>query len=227
MKLSQIPFIGTFISHHDAYIAAQAVAHYQASVVAADEAIDRVEMPARLLVNCRIVPDRVAMLATLPTGGTWCEVGTADGEFAEQILTVCHPDKLCLIDSWSAEHDSRYINMEEAVKQRLHGHPIATYKGYSTDMLALFSDNYFDVIYLDAGHGYSDTEAELELCRQKVKPEGLITGHDYVTGTWRTQYRYGVVEAVNSFCVHHNWEFMLVTWECHRHISFVLKSCTV
>jgi predicted O-methyltransferase YrrM len=223
MKLSRIPIIGPLISRRDARIAAQAVTDYRASVVAADEAIARVEVPARLLVNCRIVPDRAAMLATLPTGGTWCEVGTADGEFAEQILTVCHPDKLHLIDSWSVEHDSRYVNMEEAVKQRLHGYPIEIHKGYSTDMLALFSDSYFDVIYLDAGHGYSDTVAELELCRQKVKSEGLIAGHDYVTGTWRTQDRYGVIEAVNAFCVQYNWEFVLVTWECHRHISFVLR----
>jgi len=223
MKLSRIPFIGPFIRRHDAYIAAQAVASYRASVVAADEALGRVEVPARLLANCRIVPDRMAMLATLPKGGIWCEVGTADGGFAEQILTVCHPDKLHLIDSWSAEHDSRYINMEDAVKQRLHDHPIETHKGYSTDMLALFSDDHFDVIYLDAGHGYDDTMAELELCRQKVKPEGLITGHDYVTGTWRTQDRYGVIEAVNAFCIQYNWEFVLVTWECHRHISYMLR----
>jgi len=223
MELSHMPIIGPFIRRHDARIARQAVAHYQASVVAADGAIARVEVPARLLVNCRVVPDRAAMLATLPTGGRWCEVGTADGEFAEQILNICHPDILHLIDSWAAEHDNRYTNMEDAVKQRLHDHPIETHRGYSTDMLALFSDNYFDVIYLDAGHGYADTVAELELCHQKIKPNGLISGHDYITGTWRTQYRYGVIEAVNAFCIRYNWEFLLVTWECHRHISFVLR----
>jgi len=223
MKLSHIPLIGPYTVRRDSRIAAQAVADYRADVVAADKAISRIEVPARLLVNCRIVPDRAAMLAALPKGGRWCEVGTADGEFAEQILKICHPDILHLIDSWSAEHDQRYANMEEAVKHRLQGHPIKTHRGYSTDMLALFSDNYFDVIYVDAGHGYADTLAELELCRQKLKPDAFITGHDYVTGTWRTQDRYGVVEAVNAFCVRYNWEFVLVTWECHRHISYVLK----
>jgi predicted O-methyltransferase YrrM len=223
MKLSRIPFIGSAIARRDARIAAQAVAGYRASVVAADEAIGRVEVPARLLANCRIVPDRVAMLAALPGRGRWCEVGTADGEFAEQILTICHPDILHLVDSWSAEHDTRYADMEEAVKQRLYGQPIETHRGYSTGILASFPEDYFDVIYIDAGHGYADTLAELKLSRQKVKPGGLITGHDYVTGTWRTQDRYGVVEAVNAFCVQYNWEFVLVTWECHRHISYVLR----
>lgn len=225
MKLSSIPFIGPVIARRDARIAKQAVANYRAQLTAAHEAIaaNRVEVPAQLLMNCRVVPDRAAMLATLPKGGRWCEVGTAAGDFAEQILTICRPDILHLVDSWLAEHDSRYANMEEAVKQRLHGYPIETHRGYSTEVLATFPDNYFDVIYVDAGHGYTDTVAELELSLQKVKTGGMLAGHDYVIGSWASSKRYGVIEAVNAFCVHHNWEFLLVTWESHRHLSYVLK----
>lgn len=223
MKLSRSPLVGSFVARRDARIAAQAVHAWLDSVVVVDEAIVGVEVPARLLANCRIVPDRAAMLAAMPKGGTWCEVGTADGEFAEQILTISHPDMLHLVDSWWAEHDSRYADMEEQVKQRFHGRPIQTHRGYSTDVLRRLPDNHFDVIYLDAGHGYTDTVSELELCRQKVKSEGTIAGHDYVKGSWQRHDRYGVIEAVNAFCVQHDWEFVLVTWECHRHLSFVLR----
>ena len=223
MKLSSIPFVGPIIAKRDARIWAQAIECYKESVVKEDEAICRVEVPSCLLANCRIVPDRVTMLEKLPKGGIWCEVGTADGEFAEKILNISHPEVLHLVDSWAEEHDIRYANMEEAVKQRLHGYPIETHRGYSTDVLETFPDNYFDIIYLDAGHGCEDTVAELKLCRQKVMLSGFIAGHDYVTGTWQSQCRYGVIEAVNAFCVKNNWEFVLVTWECHRHISYVLR----
>lgn len=221
MRLSHIPLIGQIIARRDARISHQGVANYKLDVIAKHEAIGSVELPGYLLANCRVVPDRQAMLGALPQGGIWCEVGTAEGEFAEQILEICKPDKLHLIDSWS--HDGRYIDMEDAVKQRLAGYPVETHRGYSTDMLASFPDECFDVIYIDAGHGYEDTVAELALARQKIKPGGLISGHDYVTGSWKSQYRYGVVEAVNAFCVQHGWEFILVTWECHRHISYVLR----
>jgi hypothetical protein len=223
MRLSELPLVGSIIARRDARIAAQVLSTYQASVIAQDEAYGCLDVPEHLLENCRIVPDRALMLAKLPKGGLWCEIGTAAGEFAEQILAVCKPDYLHLVDSWAAEHDGRYIDMEQSVINRFNGAPVKTHRGYSTKVLDTFPDSYFDVTYLDTGHGYNDTVAELELCHLKVKPDGLIAGHDYVIGNWRTHYRYGVVEAVNKFCIQNNWEFMLVTWECHRHISYVLK----
>lgn len=224
VHLAQIPLLGPLVARRDLRIAEQAVANYRARIIAEDEALARVELPTRLLQNCRIVPDRTAMLDWMPKAKLWCEVGAGEGEFAEQILAHAQPKALHLIDSWSAEHDRRYANAEEAVKARLGQEPVTTHRGRSTDMLAAFPDGYFDIIYLDAGHGYADTVAELALCRQKLAAGGLLAGHDYVTGMWQSQLRYGVVEAVNAFCIRWQWEFVLVTWECHRHISFVLRA---
>jgi hypothetical protein len=95
--------------------------------------------------------------------------------------------------------------------------------GLSTDVLPRYPDGYFDWIYIDTDHGYIVTAAELEVCRLKVKPGGIIAGHDYVTGNWDGGVRYGVVEAVHEFCVKYGWELILLTHETDRHLSFAIR----
>jgi predicted O-methyltransferase YrrM len=95
--------------------------------------------------------------------------------------------------------------------------------GLSTDVLQRYPEATFDWVYIDTDHGYAVTAAELELCRTKVKPGGIIAGHDYVTGNWDGGVRYGVVEAVHEFCVMHDWELILLTHETDRHLSFAIR----
>ena len=78
-------------------------------------------------------------------------------------------------------------------------------------------------MYLDTGHDFTTTYQELEMCCAKVKPGGIIGGHDYVTGHWLGWYRYSVIEAVNTFCVKYNWEMIYLTHEAHRHLSYALR----
>jgi hypothetical protein len=47
-----------------------------------------------------------------------------------------------------------------------------------------------------------------------------------VTGNWNGGVRYGVVEAANEFCVRHDWEFIFLTAETHRHLSFAIRQIT-
>jgi predicted O-methyltransferase YrrM len=96
--------------------------------------------------------------------------------------------------------------------------------GRSTDVLQRYPDGTFDWVYIDTDHGYSVTAEELELCRLKVKPGGIIAGHDYVTGNWDGGVRYGVVEAVHEFCVRYEWELILLTHETDRHLSFAIRA---
>jgi predicted O-methyltransferase YrrM len=98
--------------------------------------------------------------------------------------------------------------------------------GLSTDALPKFPDATFDWVYIDTDHGYPITAAELEIARTKVKPGGIIAGHDYVTGNWDGGIRYGVVEAVHEFCVKHDWELILLTHETDRHLSFAIRRIT-
>ncbi len=89
--------------------------------------------------------------------------------------------------------------------------------------LKKFENGYFDWVYIDTAHSYQQTVKELELCRLKVKDDGIIAGHDYCQGNINKAIAYGVVQAVNQFCIKYNWEFIYLTHETERTLSFAIK----
>ena len=130
-----------------------------------------------------------------------------------------------MIDLWDSLRYSEqlYDKVKNRFAQQIDAGILHIHRGYSTEKLAQFPDHTFDWIYIDTNHTYETTKQELNLCRHKVKPSGIIAGHDYVQGDWKMRVRYGVVEAVNEFCVKNSWEIVYLTNETHRHLSFALR----
>jgi hypothetical protein len=197
--------------------------------IAEDEAIPRTELAANYIQNLRVVIDRRALLEFMPKNSIVAEIGVAEGEFSSQILEIATPQELHLIDSWT--HDYRYVHMRDHVAAKfaaqIQDGQVVIHQGLSTAELAKFPDMYFDWVYLDTSHDYESTRQELELCRAKVKTNGLIAGHDFVTGYWVGHCRYGVIEAVHAFCVQYDWEMIYLTHETHRHLSFVIQPISI
>ena len=54
-----------------------------------------------------------------------------------------------------------------------------------------FKDNSIDFLFLDAGHEYEDIIEDMTAWYPKVKPGGIIAGHDYYPDepTWGGVYR--------------------------------------
>jgi len=50
----------------------------------------------------------------------------------------------------------------------------------STDAASHFEDNSFDYIYVDARHDYCAVTEDIEYYWPKVKPGGIMAGHDFV-----------------------------------------------
>jgi hypothetical protein len=152
------------------------------------------------------------------------EVGVAEGDFSERILSITSPQVLHLIDAWG---DGQYRGLRSLVENKLRNEidqgQVVIHQGRSISELVRFKDNYFDWVYLDTSHDYKTTSMELELCRRKVKTSGIIAGHDYVTGSWVYRLRYGVIEAVHEFCMKYDWELLYLTHESHRHLSFAIR----
>ena len=93
----------------------------------------------------------------------------------------------------------------------------------SVEYLKSLTENSLDWVYIDTDHTYATTKAELEAAAIAVKKEGYICGHDYTSISYSGLRRYGVVEAVNEFCVNYDYEFIYLTSETTRHISFALR----
>ena len=173
--------------------------------------------------NCRVLADRQELLKRLPRHGVAAEIGAAFGDFTAEILKLAAPSKLHLIDAWDTE---RYRQGMETIKEKLPAEiaaeKVVLNQGYSTDILAQFDDDYFDWVYIDTNHSYRTTYQELLLSARKVKPDGLIAGHDFCTGNAAKALPYGVVEACAEFCVKFGWQHRYLALDPGGHFSFCL-----
>jgi hypothetical protein len=173
--------------------------------------------------NCRVLPTRMQLLDRLPSGGVVAEIGVAFGDFTKEILKRAAPEKLHLVDAWSSErYQQGLAQIRELFKDEIACGAIEINQGLSTERLGGFPQEYFDWVYIDTDHSYATTRDELRLSAQKVKPDGLIAGHDFTSGNPVRAVPYGVIEACNEFCVQKGWEYVYLTLEPSGHFSFAL-----
>ena len=138
---------------------------------------------------------------------------------------MTNPKKLHLIDVWESEryHDGLARSVEKRFGDEIASGQVEINRGYSTEILPGFANDYFDWVYVDSAHTYDVTRDELAVLKSKVKDDGFICGHDYVNSCWRNSVKYGVVEAVHEFCVNERWELVYLTNETHQHLSFCIR----
>ncbi len=173
--------------------------------------------------RARRLPDRLHLLDAIPKGGVAVEIGVAEGDFSAEILNRMQPDQLHLIDPWEGGRYSFGLDRvtsrfsDEIARGQVHLH-----LGTSLDRLAAFPLRTLDFAYLDTDHSFATTQEELRLLAPLMRPGGRIAGHDFCTGNVVKPVVYGVVEAVNAFCVLDGWRFEYLTLDSDGHFSFCL-----
>ncbi|MFO1005727.1 MAG: class I SAM-dependent methyltransferase [Planctomycetaceae bacterium] len=202
-----------------------------ASVAAAHVEHQRLErfdfsLTPRHVANTRVYSSRHELLGTFSKGAVIAEAGVSQGQYSRAILEVCQPQKLHLIDIWQsnkARYDEEaYQLVLKTFASQIGSGTVVVHRDYSHKVFAAFPDNYLDYVYLDADHSYDAVKLELETVKQKMKPDGVIAGHDYVK--WSNQSsRFGVVEAVNEFCLNHDFELIGLTVQRNMHLSFAIR----
>lgn len=187
------------------------------------------ELTSKHLANLRVVENRRKLLTLLPPNGTAAEIGVNKGDFSEDILRMSSPSKLHLIDVWSSERYHK--GLENIVRgkfaEEIKKGTVEINVGLSVEISDKFDDEYFDWIYIDTNHSYLTTKNELELYSKKMKPNGIIAGHDFIVGNWKKSIRYGVIEAVHEFCVKNEWELLFLTVELAIPPSFAIRKIPV
>jgi hypothetical protein len=177
-----------------------------------------VELDTEHVTNCKVLANRTELLKRIPKQLVIAELGVEHGQFSKEIITYCEPSKLFLIDIWPTKE------IQEVCRNNVASEAVVSMQKMSSiDFLNSQPANSLDVVYIDTDHTYKTTVLELEAAAKVVKPDGLICGHDYTSIAYAGLRRYGVVEAVNAFCVEHRYEFVYLTSESTRHISFALK----
>lgn len=176
-----------------------------------------------LLSNCRVLPDRENLLALLPQGKSWCEVGVGIGDFSKEVLEKCKVSTYYAIDMFSLYDAS--LPQDADVRRKFRGMNIFNYyrerfniqiesgvmeilRGDRVDMLSHLPPKGVDIFSVNFNRDYKSLMNELSVIGEKIANDGIIVISDYIMGNWLTEINYGVVQAANDFMIRGKWEMM-------------------
>lgn len=157
-----------------------------------------------------ITDEAAGILAMVPNYSriNGVEVGTLRGKTAS-ILLLRRPGLfLSMVDPFWTDgivKDSREAVREAAYyNTRFARHRRMIIEKSSLEAVAGFEDDSVDFAYLDGDHRYDGVLADCRAWWQKVRPGGILCGHDYgrprPAGTLEDQGEWGVEPAVLDFC---------------------------
>jgi hypothetical protein len=172
---------------------------------------------------------RVKLLRFLPQGGEVAEIGVANGDFSQDILTEAKPRRLHLIDPWERQERADYANDPSNVSEheqdgrfnavlarfraQIDGGIVKVHRDYSADAAIFFANGQLDWIYVDGMHTVEAAYHDLATYGPKIREDGFIVGHDYTNHVQAQQWNFGVVEAINRFVLEFGYEFVALTVE--------------
>lgn len=142
-----------------------------------------------------------------------CEVGTRTGDFFDKLFTP-NCSMGFVVDIWMNtnnmyQNDNSYNQQElnnqyKTVFKKFFNQNIKIIRQFSDLAADFFPDNFFDFVYIDADHSREGCYKDLISWYPKIKPNGILSGHDYISKEKTIMYghnvEFGVIEAVTDFC---------------------------
>lgn len=166
--------------------------------------------------------------------GKGVEVGVWKGEFSIFLLENWKGEKLYSVDPWKNFASDEYVddmNIDQNDFDEIYNGVSKLLTKYddrseiirdvSTNAALSFEDNSLDFVYLDGRHDYEGVKEDIQSWYSKVKPGGLLSGHDYLDGIiGKTDF--GVKKAVDEFSKNNQLK-LLVTDRDEYPSWFILK----
>jgi SAM-dependent methyltransferase len=128
----------------------------------------------------------------LPNGGTFVEVGCWQGQSLAFFLVEAYNSgkrfKVFGCDHFRGSVQDGKLIQEAELKSivahcahnlRRAAHPFALIHAESKVGATFIPDGSVDYLFIDAGHMYDEVVADIAAWRWKVKPGGIIAGHDF------------------------------------------------
>lgn len=116
------------------------------------------------------------------------EIGVESGVYSDILLRTMHDVQLYSIDAWKSyrayrDHTSqikldRFYAETQAILNK-YGSRSIIMKNSSEEALSHFADNSLDFVYIDANHDFEHVAFDVHRWLRKVRPGGIISGHDY------------------------------------------------
>lgn len=132
--------------------------------------------------------------------GSGAEIGVATGGLSAVILKDWKGAKYYMVDLWKKQDASVYKECQDEQSARggdrnydgwfrccldlqERDGRIVIIRDYSVNAATMVDDASLDFAYIDANHDYDPVMADINAWYPKVKPGGLICGHDYADTT--------------------------------------------
>jgi len=155
--------------------------------------------------------------------GEFVEVGSAEGRFAAKILSTWKGRRLYLVDPWARQDPSDYLEATnqnapfddwyEQCRQLAEQDSRATLvRMLSLTAAKQFSNRQLDGVYLDGAHDYRNVLSDLDAWTAKIRPGGLIGGHDF-----KNDHEGGACCDVDT---------AVLRWCQERNITFTVTPCS-
>jgi hypothetical protein len=151
------------------------------------------------------------LLNRLGLTGEGVEIGVFKGDYAEEVLNTWKGRRYYLVDPWIPYEDepeqgvvprepAAYNQLFETTKARMarFGDRAVLLRMTSLEAAPRFADGSLDFVYIDGLHTYEAVRDDVRAWFPKIKPGGLLAGHDYIDGPG-PHVPFGVKSAVNEF----------------------------
>lgn len=171
------------------------------------------------LASAKVLDSRTALLKKLPEKSRCAELGIAYGVFSRHILEVVKPSMLMLVDVNPDFINLASLNFSNEIKRG----QVVIRQQMSHLALEEVEDKSLDWVFIDTDHNYETARIELDVAARKVAEEGLIILHDYILYSYHENRAYGIVKAVNEFCVLRNYSIHYLVLEPHMYNTVALK----
>ena len=152
--------------------------------------VQSTERPVIAFVSGNGRADVLAAARSLAKGGTFVEVGTWKGEFAERLCTECEPAKLYCVDPYVQYADYRDtintrdrlddIHAQALARLERFGGRVDFIRAFSADAVGQFADASLDFVYIDGNHSFRFVLHDLCLWYPKLRDGGLLCADDAV-----------------------------------------------
>lgn len=123
-------------------------------------------------------------VSSLPENLTMVEIGCYRGESTKMFLDSGKVKHITCIDPFDFGGTTgggdvaavRKIFMETIAE---YGNKVTHIDAYSKDAVSNFADGSLDLVYIDGRHEYEYVHQDITLWLPKVRPGGIISGHDH------------------------------------------------
>lgn len=134
------------------------------------------------------------MVERFDSGSKFVEVGSWKGRSASFMAVEIHNSgkqiKFDCVDTWKGSDNEDYHQNDPDVKNDMLyetflknvnpvRHVINPVRKTSVEASALYEDNSLDFVFIDACHTYECVKEDIEHWYPKVKPNGIMAGHDF------------------------------------------------